>query len=172
MLKLSDGLFVGEARKLAAQHPDIEFGEMDVDAFAAAVYSRPAQFDVILSTNMFGDILSNLAAAMSGGLGMAGALNVGSGHAVANTGHGSAPDIAGRDCANPTGFIISCIMLLEWLGDRTGRADLEAAGATVWRAVDDVLTNFPGSRTRDLGGTFGTRAFAGAVAERVSVMES
>jgi len=168
VLKLSDGLFMGEARKIAAQCPDIEFGEMDVDAFAAAIYSRPSQFDVILITNMFGDILSNLGAAMSGGLGMAGALNVGKDHAAANAGHGSAPDIAGKDCANPTGLIASCAMLLEWLGERSRRADLVAGGKAVQRALDEVLTTMSAARTRDLGGASGTRAFSQAVAERVS----
>ncbi|MDX9860817.1 MAG: isocitrate/isopropylmalate family dehydrogenase [Rhodospirillales bacterium] len=168
VLKLTDGLFMGEARKIAAKRPDIEFGEMDVDAFAAAVYSRPAQFDVILTTNMFGDILSNLGAAMSGGLGMAGALNVGADHAAANAGHGSAPDIAGKDCANPTGLIASCGMLLDWLGERSRRAELVAAGKAVQRALDEVLTGSPASRTRDLGGSAGTQAFSQAVADRVS----
>lgn len=168
VLKLTDGLFMSEARKVAAQHPDIEFGEMDVDAFAAALYTRPSQFDVILVTNMFGDILSNLGAAMSGGLGMAGALNVGRDHAAANAGHGSAPDIAGQDCANPTGLILSCAMLLDWLGERSRRNDLIAAGKAIQRALDDVLVNAPAARTRDLGGTSGTRAFSQAVAERVS----
>lgn len=172
VLKLSDGLFMGEARKVSAQHPTIEYGELDVDAFAAAIYSRPSQFDVILITNMFGDILSNLGAAMAGGLGMAGALNVGKDHAAANAGHGSAPDIAGQDCANPTGLIVSCGMLLEWLGGRTQRSDLMAAGAAVERALDDVLINSPESRTRDLGGTFGTHDFSKAVAERVSLLEA
>lgn len=168
VLKLSDGLFMGEARKIAAQCPDVEFGEMDVDAFAAAIYSRPSQFDVVLTTNMFGDILSNLGAAMSGGLGMAGALNVGKDHAAANAGHGSAPDIAGKDCANPTGFIASCGMLLEWLGERNRRTELAAAGKAVQRALDDVLTGAPAGRTRDLGGSAGTQAFSQAVADRVS----
>lgn len=171
VLKLTDGLFMGEARKLTAQYPDIEFGEMDVDAFAAAVYSRPAQFDVVLTTNMFGDILSNLGAAMAGGLGMAGALNVGKDHAAANAGHGSAPDIAGMDCANPTGLIASCGMLLDWLGERSGRNEFVAAGKAVQRALDDVLTDVPSSRTRDLGGTAGTQAFSQAVADRVSPID-
>ncbi len=168
VLKLTDGLFMGEARKVAARNPGIEFGEMDVDAFAASIYSRPAQFDVILITNMFGDILSNLGAAMAGGLGLAGALNVGKEHAAANAGHGSAPDIAGKDCANPSGLIASCAMLLEWLGGRSGRAELAAAGKAVQRALDDVLTGAPAGRTGDLGGTAGTRAFSQAVAARVT----
>ncbi|WP_316980142.1 isocitrate/isopropylmalate dehydrogenase family protein [Shumkonia mesophila] len=168
VLKLTDGLFMGEARKIAAQCPDIEFGEMDVDAFAASIYSRPAQFDVIVITNMFGDILSNLGAAMAGGLGLAGALNVGKDHAAANAGHGSAPDIAGKDCANPSGLIASCAMLLEWLGERSQRSELVAAGKSVQRALDDILTGAPASRTGDLGGAAGTRAFSQAVAARVS----
>ena len=125
VLQLGDGLFVGEAEKLAAAHRDIELREVDVDAMAADLVMRPERYDVILTSNMFGDILSNEAVALSGGLGLAAALNVGERHAVANAGHGSAPDIAGRNIANPTGLMLSCAMLLEWLG--SGR-NLSGAG--------------------------------------------
>ena len=118
VLQLGDGLFVGEAQKLADAHREIEFREVDVDAMAADLVMRPERYDVILTSNMFGDILSNEAVALSGGLGLAAALNVGERHAVANAGHGSAPDIAGRDIANPAGLMLSCAMLLEWLGER------------------------------------------------------
>jgi 3-isopropylmalate dehydrogenase len=111
---------------------------------------------------MFGDVLSNLAVAMSGSLGLAAALNAGEKHAVANAGHGSAPDIAGKDVANPSGLILSCGMLLDWLGNRHGRAELTNAGRAIEDAVDAVLAN-PAQRTADLGGNTGTRAFGAAV---------
>ena len=85
---------------------------------AADLVMRPERYDVILTGDMFGDILSNEAVALSGGLGLAAALNVGAERAVANAGHGSAPDIAGRNIANPAGLMLSCAMLLEWLGAR------------------------------------------------------
>jgi isocitrate/isopropylmalate dehydrogenase len=139
---------------------------MDIDAMAADLYTRPERHDVILITNMFGDVLSNLAVAMSGSLGLAAALNAGDRHAVANAGHGSAPDIAGKDVANPSGLILSCGMLLDWLGNRHRRADLVSAGRSIEAAVDAVLAD-PGQRTADLGGTTGTRAFGRAVTAHV-----
>lgn len=91
--------------------------DVDVDAMAAELYTRSEAFDVILTTNMFGDILSNQANALAGGLGLASALNLGEHHAAAYAGHGSAPDIAGRGTANPTGLILSAALLLAHLGE-------------------------------------------------------
>ena len=157
VLQLGDGLFVGEAQKLADAHREIEFREVDVDAMAADLVMRPERYDVILTSNMFGDILSNEAVALSGGLGLAAALNVGDRHALANAGHGSAPDIAGRNIANPAGLMLSCAMLLEWLGKPEAARALEAA-------IDRVLQD-PAARTGDLGGRGSTSGFGKAVAE-------
>ena len=162
VLQLSDGIFIREAEAVAAQYADVTWREMDIDAMAADIYSRPERHDVILITNMFGDILSNAAVAMSGSLGLAAALNAGDQHAVANAGHGSAPDIAGKDIANPTGLILSCAMLLDWLGHRHDRGDLKSAGRCIENAVDAALAN-PANHTADLGGKAGTRAFGAAV---------
>ena len=162
VLQLSDGIFIEQTTAVAGAFPNVTWREMDVDAMAADLYTRPERHDVILITNMFGDILSNLAAAMSGSLGLAAAINAGDTHAVANAGHGSAPDIAGRDIANPTGFILSCAMLLDWLGNAQGRDDLAQAARAIERGVDTVLAN-PALRTADLGGRTGTRAFGAAV---------
>ncbi|MGZ8264055.1 MAG: isocitrate/isopropylmalate dehydrogenase family protein [Burkholderiales bacterium] len=162
VLQLSDGIFIEQARVVAANFPQVAWREMDIDAMAADLYTRPERHDVILITNMFGDVLSNLAVAMSGSLGLAAALNAGDRHAVANAGHGSAPDIAGKDVANPTGLILSCAMLLNWLGNRDGLERMNAAGRAIEDAVDAVLAN-PAQRTSDLGGHTGTRAFADAV---------
>ena len=162
VLQLTDGVFIRETEAVAAQHPDIAWREMDIDAMAADIYSRPERHDVILITNMFGDILSNAAVAMSGSLGLAAALNAGDEHAVANAGHGSAPDIAGKDIANPTGLILSCAMLLDWLGHHHNRDDLKNAARCIENAVDAALAN-PAHRTVDLGGSAGPRAFAAAV---------
>ncbi len=166
VLQLSDGIFIRETEAVAAQFAGVVWREMDVDAMAADLYTRPERHDVILITNMFGDILSNAAAAMAGGLGLAGALNAGDEHAAANAAHGSAPDIAGMDRANPTSLTLSAAMLLEWLGTRHKRADFVTAAHAIERAVDACLAD-PASRTADLGGTLGTRAFGAAVIARL-----
>lgn len=170
VLQLSDGIFINEATAVSKNFSDVRWREMDIDAMAADIYTRPERHDVILITNMFGDVLSNLAVAMSGSLGLAGALNAGDKHAVANAGHGSAPDIAGRDIANPSGLILSAAMLLDWLGNRHGRSELVQAGQAVNAAIDDTLAD-PAHRTRDLGGHAATRAFGAAVASRLKVLE-
>jgi len=166
VLQVTDGLFMSEAYAAAEANPEITFREMDVDAMAADLYTRPQRHDVILVTNMFGDILSNEAAALSGGLGLAAALNAGDKHAIANAGHGSAPDIAGRGIANPTGMILSTAMLLEWLGVRHGKQSHIDASAAIQAAVDAVLLD-DDLRTGDLGGRGDTRRFGDAVAARI-----
>ncbi len=159
VLQMTDGLFMQEVYAAAQANPDVAFREMDVDAMAADIYTRPERFDVIVITNSFGDVLSNETAALSGGLGLAGALNAGDTHAVANAGHGSAPDIAGKGIANPSAMMLSSAMLLEWLGARHGRAALAEASRAMHAAVDVALAD-EGARTADLGGRGNTRLFA------------
>ena len=166
VLQLSDGIFIQQTQAVAEQMPGVTWREMDVDAMAADLYTRPERHDVILITNMFGDILSNAASAMAGGLGLAAALNAGDSHAAANAAHGSAPDIAGQDKANPTSLILSSAMLLEWLGLRKKNGDLIAAAKAIELAVDTCLAD-PTTRTVDVGGGLGTRAFAAAVLKRL-----
>jgi len=166
VLQMGDGIFMREAAAVAKNFPDVAWREMDIDAMAADLYTRPERHDVILITNMFGDILSNAASAMAGGLGLAAALNAGDQHAAANAAHGSAPDIAGRDRANPTSLILSSAMLLEWLGTRHKRDDLVTAAHAIEGAVDACLAD-PGTRTADVGGSLGTRAFGAAVVGRL-----
>lgn len=166
VLQMTDGLFMSEAYAAAKVHPEVAFREMDIDAMAADLYSRPQRYDVILITNMFGDILSNEAAALSGGLGLAGALNAGDSHAVANAGHGSAPDIAGRGIANPCGMVLSSAMLLEWLGLRHGKQPFLDACRRIHAAVDAALAD-ANVRTADLGGRGTTQGFGEAVARLV-----
>ena len=163
VLQLGDGLFVGEAEKIAAAHRDVELREVDVDAMAADLVMRPERYDVILTSNMFGDILSNEAVALSGGLGLAAAHNVGERHAVANAGHGSAPDIAGRNIANPAGLMLSCAMLLEWLAERTQSQRCREASRAHAAAIDQALQHAE-TRTGDLGGRGTTSGFGEAVA--------
>lgn len=159
---LSDGLFLREVRAAAADFPDVALDEVLVDAAAALLVREPARFDVLCTTNFHGDILSDLAAELSGSLGLAGSLNAGDRHACAQAQHGSAPDLAGRDRVNPSAMLLSVAMLLDWLAARRRRPDLAAAARRISAAVDRTLAN-PATRTADLGGPLGTRAFTAAV---------
>jgi 3-isopropylmalate dehydrogenase len=125
-----------------------------------------ARFDVVVTTNMFGDILSDEAAELSGSLGLGAAINAGAEHCMAQAQHGSAPDIAGQGVANPASLILSAAMLLEWLGARHGNDALSDASQAIGKAVDGLLAR-PETRTRDLGGSLGTRQFAASIAERL-----
>jgi isocitrate/isopropylmalate dehydrogenase len=162
VVKLSDGLFLREVRNVAAEYPDVELEELIVDATAALLIRRPQSFDVLVTTNMFGDILSDEASELSGSLGLGGSINTGEGICVAQAQHGSAPDIAGQGVANPTSLILSAAMLLDWRGRRDANPNLVDAADLISRAVDAVLDD-PATRTRDIGGSLGTAAFAEAV---------
>lgn len=163
VLKITDGLFLACCREVAARYPDVAYDELIIDAASAHLVRRPEAFDVIVTTNMFGDILSDLASELSGSLGLAASVNAGDDLAMAQAQHGSAPDIAGRDLANPSSLIGSAGMLLDWLGERRRQPALAAAGVEIMAALDRVVAN-PATRTRDLGGQLGTRAFAERVA--------
>ncbi|TDH59928.1 isocitrate/isopropylmalate dehydrogenase family protein [Dankookia rubra] len=160
--KISDGLFLECCRKVAAEFPDIAFDTVIVDACAALLVRDPGRFDVLCATNFHADILSDLASELSGGLGVAGSINHNETMCCAQAQHGSAPDIAGQDKANPTSLILSAAMMLEWLGERRSDTRLAQAGAAVSAAVDALLAE-PRTRTTDLGGELGTRAFSEAL---------
>jgi 3-isopropylmalate dehydrogenase len=162
VLHLSDGLFLREVRKAAADHPDIALEEVIVDAAAALLIREPARFDVIVTTNMFGDILSDEASELSGSLGLGASINAGDTVCMAQAQHGSAPDIAGRGIANPASLILSAALLLDWRGRRDGAPGLCGAARGIEAAVDAALAD-PANRTPDLGGGAGTEAFAAAV---------
>lgn len=163
VVKLSDGLFLREVRKVAAEYPDVQLEEIIVDAAAALLIRSPDRFDVMVTTNMFGDILSDEASELCGSLGLGGAINAGDAIVVAQAQHGSAPDIAGQNRANPTSLIVSAAMMLDWRGKRDGNEKLCLAARLIEEAVDTVLAN-PQTRTPDVGGPLGTDAFAAAVA--------
>jgi 3-isopropylmalate dehydrogenase len=162
VLKLTDGLFLREVRAVAAEFPTVTLDEVIVDAAAALLVRDPARFDVIVTTNMFGDILSDEASELSGSLGLGGSVNAGDAICVAQAQHGSAPDIAGQGVANPTSLILSAAMLLDWMARRRGDTALADAARRIEGAVDRVLDD-PATRTRDVGGPLGTEAFATAV---------
>ncbi len=166
VLRLGDGLFLECCREVAKRYPDVAYEEKIVDAMAALLIRDASQFDVIVTTNMFGDILSDQASELSGSLGLAASLNSGAASAVAQAQHGSAPDIAGRDVANPSSLIGSAAMLLGWLGERRDDGRLNEAAGAIEQALSAVI-EAPALRTRDLGGDVGTQAFAGHVADAV-----
>lgn len=160
VMRMSDGLFLDTVRAVAATYPDIAYDEMLVDAAAAMMVRDPGRFDVIVTTNMFGDILSDLASELSGSLGLAGSLNAGTTHAMAQAQHGSAPDIAGKDLANPASLILSSAMLLSHLGETRAATAIDAAVATALAS--------PESRTADVGGVLGCAAFAAYLCDLIS----
>jgi len=162
VLKVSEGLFLREVRKLAQEHPDVAYEEQLVDSMAALLVRDAGRFDVIVTTNMFGDILSDEAAELSGSLGLAGSINAGDAHCMAQAQHGSAPDLAGRDRANPVSLVLSAAMLLEWLARRHKSERFARAAQTIDRSVDALLKN-PATRTADLGGKLGTKDFTAAL---------
>jgi isocitrate/isopropylmalate dehydrogenase len=168
VLRVSDGLFLECVRAVAARFPAVAYEERIIDAMAALLVRDASAFDVVVTTNMFGDILSDQACEIAGGLGLGASLNAGTAHAVAQAQHGSAPDIAGQDRANPSSLIGSAAMLLAWLGER--RADDRFARAA--NAIEDALERTiadPACRTRDLGGPLGTKAFGECVAATLRV---
>ncbi|SMO93136.1 3-isopropylmalate dehydrogenase [Paracoccus laeviglucosivorans] len=162
VVKLSDGLFLREVRKVAAEYPDVQLEELIVDATAALLIRKPDAFDVIVTTNMFGDILSDEASELCGSLGLGGSINQGADVCVAQAQHGSAPDIQGQGKANPTSLILSAAMLLDFLGTKHDKPALNDAARAIEAAIESVLDQ-PESRTADLGGKLGTSAFTDAV---------
>ena len=161
------GLFLEAVRGVAKDFPDVAYDELLVDAATAHIVRTPERFDVLCCTNFFGDILSDMASELSGSLGLAGSINASHTHCCAQAQHGSAPDIAGRNIANPTSMILSCAMLLDWGATRYGRPELGQAAAAIEAAVDQVLAD-PASRTRDLGGSMACDAFGQKVAAAVA----
>jgi len=163
VLRVSENFFLDCVREVGARHPAVAYEEVIVDAMAALLVRDASRYDVIVTTNMFGDILSDQASEISGSLGLAASINHGADHGVAQAQHGSAPDIAGQDRANPTSLIGSAAMLLAWLGDRRMDNRLHAAAAAIESALDRAIAD-PQGRTRDLGGPLGTKAFGERVA--------
>ena len=167
VLRVSDGLYLECTRAVAARYPDVAYEERLIDAMAALLVRDASQFDVIVTTNMYGDILSDEASEIAGSLGLAASLNASSEHGVAQAQHGSAPDIAGKNIANPASLIGSAAMLLAWLGQRRNDKALEEAAQAIETALDCVIAD-PGTRTPDMGGNLGTDAFAATVAKAIS----
>ena len=165
VLKIGDGMFIDICHEVGQAFPEVRVDDFIVDAMMAHVVRAPERFDVIVTTNMFGDILSDLTAELSGSLGLGGSLNAGAHHAMGQAAHGSAPDIAGQNIANPLSLILSAGMLLSWYGQRKGLKPFEAASA----AIEQVAAAAVSAReaTRDVGGKLGTRETGQAFAARL-----
>ena len=160
IMKLSDGLFIGSVRAVAREYPDIAYDEKIVDAACMHLVMKPEQFDVLVMPNLYGDIVSDLCAGLVGGLGVVGAANLGSEVGVFEAVHGSAPDIAGKNYANPTALLLSAVLMLRHI-------DEGAAATRIMSALNTVLES-GNARTRDLGGTTSTFAFADAVCRAIA----
>lgn len=141
ILKLTNGLFLDTARAVAAEYPDIAFDDRIIDNMCLQLVRDPRQFDVIVTTNLFGDILSDLTAGLTGGLGIAPSANIGTTAAVFEAVHGSAPDIAGKGIANPTSLILSACLMLDHLGEDDAAARIRAAVAATFLARDRLTAD-------------------------------
>jgi len=159
IMKLADGLFLRCCREIAAQFPAIQYKELIVDNASMQLVIRPETFDILLLPNLYGDIVSDLAAGLVGGLGIVPGANMGETHAVFEAVHGSAPDIAGQGKANPTALMLSAVMLLIHLGETNRAKKLQSAVEAVYREGKHL--------TGDVGGTASTEEFTEAVVKRL-----
>jgi len=159
ILKTTSGLFLKVAREVATQYPEIEFNEMIVDNTCMQLVMRPEQFDIIVTTNLFGDIVSDLCAGLVGGLGLAPGANIGKDAAIFEAVHGSAPDIAGKGIANPCALLLGAAQMLDHIGQPQNAERLRKAVVATLEAKDSL--------TPDLGGNGNTLGFARAIASRV-----
>lgn len=166
VMRVTDGIFSRACARVAQEYGDIAFDEMYVDACAMNLVREPQKFDVIVTTNMFGDILSDESAQVVGGLGMAPAANIGDSAAIFEPVHGAAFDIAGTGSANPSSFMLSACMMLGWLARTRGDARCAAAASRLSSAVYGMVAS--GAKTRDVGGALTTAEFAAGVASRAA----
>jgi 3-isopropylmalate dehydrogenase len=164
--RLVCGMFAEECRKMAKNYPDVELEEVLVDGMALKLVMKPQQYDVVVTTNQFGDILTDEGAGLVGGLGLAPGLVVGEKHAMAQATHGSAPDIAGRNIANPYAMIMSGKLLFEWLGRKHNEPKAARAAQLIEQAMERVIAEAK-SLTADLGGKASTSDMGSAVAAAI-----
>jgi isocitrate dehydrogenase (NAD+) len=155
IMKMGDGLFLKSVRNVAEQYKDIEYKELIVDNACLQIVMDPGQFDILLLPNLYGDVMSDLAAGLVGGLGVVPSGNIGDNGALFEAVHGTAPDIAGKGIANPTALLMSAILMLDYLGEGQAARRIEQA---LWKIYQDGK-----HRTRDLGGSASTQEFTDAV---------
>jgi 3-isopropylmalate dehydrogenase len=166
VLTVTDGLFRSVAREVASRYPNVKVDEMYIDSAVMDMVRRPQDFDVILTTNLYGDILSDIAAYVTGSIGLAPSANMGDSKAMFEPVHGAAFDIAGKGIANPTATILCASWMLKWWGSRVGDGKYTTAGNAIEKAVLDALSS--GAKlTPDLGGNATTAEFTGEVIKRI-----
>src|SRR5690606_14574379 len=162
---MGSGLFLDVCKEVASKYPEVEVDDYHIDAMCAHLVRRIEDFDVIVTENMFGDILSDLTGELIGSLGLAPSINSNGEVAMAQAAHGSAPDIAGKGIANPIGMMLSASLLFNWLGEKYGDSRLGEIGTkmedSLYRTLADEM------KTRDLGGDKGTSDFTSEVIERI-----
>ena len=158
VLRLGDRLFIDTSKEVAEEYPNIEFEQMYVDACAMELIRNPNRFDTILTTNLFGDILSDEAAQITGSIGLAPAANIGKDFGMFEPVHGAAFDIAGKNVANPTSFILALKMMFDWLGEKYQDSNLMAQAVKIEKAVDEMFIN--NIKTIDIGGKLSTTEFS------------
>lgn len=168
IMKLTDGLFIAKSREVSGDYKDIEYEEIIIDAGCMKLVQDPGYFDVLLLENLYGDLISDLSAGLVGGLGVVPGANIGEREAVFEAVHGSAPDIAGRNIANPLALLMSAVMMLNHLADTEGSEDFRASSERIKRAYNKALEE--GMTTRDLGGTQGTQEFAGVIVRNMDTL--
>jgi 3-isopropylmalate dehydrogenase len=166
VLKIGDGMFIDCCNEVAKRYPDVVVDDYIIDAMMAHAVRAPQKFDVIVTTNMFGDILSDLTAELSGSLGLGASLNAGFDSAMAQASHGSAPDIAGQNIANPFSLVLSAGMLLSWYGQKKGGQNFIDAHIAIEQGVAAAIAS--GEATRDVGGRLGTSETGVALVSRLT----
>ena len=165
VMRITDGMFAGVCREVSKQYPDIAFNELYVDAASMRLIKEPQSFDVLVTPNLFGDILSDEAAQLIGGLGMAPGANIGDNFALFEPIHGSAPNRAGKQTANPISMILAAKMMMDWLGERHKDVKCTDAGKAIEKAVVKTLERGP--TVPDCGGKASTQAMAEAIAAAI-----
>ena len=165
VMRITDGMFAGVCREVSKQYPDIAFNELYVDAASMRLIKEPQSFDVLVTPNLFGDILSDEAAQLIGGLGMAPGANIGDNFALFEPIHGSAPNRAGKQTANPISMILAAKMMMDWLGERHNDTKCTDAATAIERAVVKTLER--GLTVPDCGGKASTQAMAEAIAAAI-----
>jgi len=166
IMKLTDGLFLRCAREAQEQFPEIAFESLIIDAGCMKLVQDPSRFDILLMENLYGDVVSDLCAGLVGGLGVVPGANMGDRMAVFEAVHGSAPDIAGKNVANPLALLMSAVMMLNHLAVERDDAECRQAAERIKHAYDRALAD--GQKTRDIGGALGTREFCTAVVQRLA----
>ena len=165
VMKMTDGLFSRACEDVSKEYPDVKFDQMYVDACAMNLIRSPHEFDVIVTTNLFGDILSDESSQVVGGLGMAPAANLGDSFGLFEPVHGAAFDIAGKQIANPTSFILSIKMMFDWLGNKNNDQNSISVSKTLEKTVLEVIES--GIATKDVGGNMSTKEFTKEITDRL-----